>query len=50
MSKYLDIPSGDYKISVQTGGKIELNTGLEAGTVEISGNLLVKGTNNSKHN
>ena len=44
MSKYLDIPSGDYKISVQTGGKIELNTGLEAGTVEISGNLLVKGT------
>ena len=44
MSKYLNVPNGDYKISVQTGGTIYLNTGFETGTVELSGNLLVKGT------
>jgi hypothetical protein len=43
MSKYLNVPNGDYKISVQTGGTIYLNTGFETGTVELSGNLLVKG-------
>ena len=43
MSKYLNVPNGDYKISVQTGGNIFLDTGFEVGTVEISGNLLVKG-------
>ena len=44
MSKYLNVPNGDYKISVQTGGTIYLNTGFETGTVELSGNLLVRGT------
>ena len=44
MSKYLNVPNGDYKVSVQTGGTIYLNTGDETGKVEISGNLLVKGT------
>lgn len=43
MSKYLNVPNGDYKISVQTGGNIFLDTGFDTGTVEISGNLLVKG-------
>jgi len=43
MSKYLNVPNGDYKISVQTGGTIYLNTGFDTGTVEISGNLLVLG-------
>jgi hypothetical protein len=43
MSKYLNVPNGDYKVSVQTGGTIYLNTGFETGTVELSGNLLVKG-------
>ena len=43
MSKYLDVPNGNYKISVQTGGNIFLDTGFETGTVEISGNLLVRG-------
>ena len=43
MSKYLNVPNGDYKVSVRTGGTIYLDTGFDTGTVEISGNLLVKG-------
>tara|TARA_R110000744_G_scaffold242471_1_gene359567 strand:- start:79 stop:831 length:753 start_codon:yes stop_codon:yes gene_type:complete len=43
MSKYLNVPNGNYKVSVQTGGTIFLDTGFDTGTVEISGNLLVKG-------
>lgn len=43
MSKYLNVPNGNYKVSVQTGGTIYLDTGFETGTVEISGDLLVKG-------
>jgi len=43
MSKYLNVPNGNYKVSVQTGGNIFLDTGFETGTVEISGNLLVRG-------
>tara|TARA_B110000503_G_C7092249_1_gene389935 strand:+ start:75 stop:1049 length:975 start_codon:yes stop_codon:yes gene_type:complete len=43
MSKYLNVPNGDYKVSVRTGGTIYLNTGFDTGTVEISGNLIVKG-------
>ena len=43
MSKYLNVPNGDYKVSVRSGGTIFLDTGFEVGTVEISGNLLVKG-------
>jgi hypothetical protein len=43
MSKYLNVPNGDYKISVQQGGNITLNTGFETGQVIITGNLLVQG-------
>lgn len=43
MSKYLNVPNGNYKVAVQTGGNIYLDTGFETGTVEISGNLLVRG-------
>ena len=43
MSKYLNVPDGNYKVHVKTGGTIFLDTGFETGTVEISGNLLVKG-------
>ena len=43
MSKYLNVPNGNYKVAVQDGGTIFLDTGFEIGTVEISGNLLVKG-------
>ena len=43
MSKYLNIPNGNYRVSVKTGGAIYLDTGFETGTVEISGNLIVRG-------
>lgn len=43
MSKYLNVPNGDYKVSVRTGGTIYLDTGFETGTVQISGNLVVQG-------
>jgi hypothetical protein len=43
MSKYLNVPNGDYKVTVRPGGSIYLDTGFEVGTVEISGNLLVRG-------
>lgn len=43
MSKYLNVPNGNYKVSVQTGGTIYLDTGFDTGTVEVSGNLLVRG-------
>lgn len=43
MSKFLKIPNGDYKISVQPGGTITLNTGIDSGQVVITGNLVVQG-------
>lgn len=43
MSKYLNVPNGNYKVSVKTGGTIYLDTGFDTGTVEISGNLVVQG-------
>lgn len=43
MSKYLNVPNGDYKVSVQSGGTIYLDTGFESGRVEISGDLIVQG-------
>lgn len=44
MSKYLRIPYGDYKIEVQDGGVITLDTGTETGEVVITGDLTVNGT------
>jgi hypothetical protein len=44
MSKFLNVPNGDYKVSVKTGGTIYLDTGFEIGAVIISGNLTVQGT------
>jgi hypothetical protein len=43
MSKFLKIPNGDYKIEVQQGGVITLDTGLEQGTVVVTGDLEVRG-------
>lgn len=43
MSKFLKIPNGDYKIAVQPGGTITLDTGLESGQVVITGDLIVEG-------
>ena len=44
MSKYLRIPYGNYKIQVQDGGLITLDTGTETGEVVITGDLTVLGT------
>ena len=44
MSKFLQVPYGDYTVQVQPGGNIVLNTGFDQGTVTITGNLLVAGT------
>jgi hypothetical protein len=44
MSKFLQVPNGDYTVTVQPGGNIVLNTGFDQGTVTITGDLLVAGT------
>lgn len=43
MSKFLNVPEGDYKISVQPGGVITLNTGVNDGQTIITGDLIVEG-------
>lgn len=43
MSKFFRVDGGDYKITVQNGGQITLDTGQEEGTVVITGNLTVQG-------
>lgn len=43
MSKYLNI-DGDYKLNVTDGGTITLDTGTDAGTVIVTGDLEVQGT------
>jgi hypothetical protein len=44
MSKYVVVPEGNYKLTVQSGGDITLDTGDRVGQVTITGNLLVQGT------
>lgn len=44
MSRILKVSSGDYRLQVQSGGNITLDTGDNTGTVTITGNLDVKGT------
>ena len=44
MSKFLNVPNGDYRVTVKTGGTITLDTGFENGQVTITGNLVVQGT------
>jgi hypothetical protein len=43
MAKVLSVPNGDYYVYVQDGGVIRLDTGIEQGRVEISGDLVVEG-------
>ena len=43
MSKFLNVPNGNYKISVESGGEITLNTGVSTGLVRVTGDLLVEG-------
>ena len=44
-TKILRVQDGDYRIEVQDGGEITLNTGAQTGTVRITGNLVVEGDN-----
>lgn len=43
MSKFLKVPNGDYKVQVQEGGEIILDTGVEDGRVIVTGDLIVTG-------
>jgi hypothetical protein len=43
MSKILRVSESDYRIKVKNTGTITLDTGVEQGTVVITGDLLVKG-------
>ena len=47
MIKIVNIPNGDYALSVQSGGTITLDTGFETGTVVVTGNLQVNGETTS---
>lgn len=44
MSKILKVSQNNYRVQVQTGGTITLDTGTSTGVVVITGNLDVKGT------
>lgn len=44
MSRILKVSQSDYRLQVQSGGIITLDTGTTTGTVVITGNLDVKGT------
>ncbi len=42
-NKVVRVSQGNYKIKVEDGGAITLDTGVEQGTVYITGNLVVDG-------
>ena len=44
MSKYVNVPTGNYSVIVQSGGTITLDTGPQTGDVTVTGNLPVQGT------
>lgn len=44
MSRVVRVSNSDYKVAVQSGGTITLDTGIDTGTTVITGNLEVKGT------
>lgn len=43
MSKFLNVPNGNYSVTIQSGGEIRLDTGVETGTVRVTGDLVVEG-------
>lgn len=45
--KVLNVSDGDYKVTVQQGGTITLNTGVNTGTVIVTGDLTVLGNTTS---
>lgn len=44
MSRIVRVSESDYKLQVQSGGNITLDTGVEVGNVYVTGNLTVQGT------
>jgi hypothetical protein len=44
MSRFVNVPNGNYYIKVTDGGEIELNTGVANGKVVVTGDLEVRGT------
>lgn len=44
MSKVVRVSNSNYKVAVQSGGTITLDTGVDTGTTVITGNLEVRGT------
>ena len=44
MSKYVNVPTGNYSVIVQSGGTITLDTGPQVGDVTVTGNLTVQGS------
>jgi len=44
MSKVVRVANGNYKVAVQSGGTITLDTGTETGTTIVTGDLEVRGT------
>ena len=49
MSKFLVVNDGDYTLKVQSGGTIRLDTGIETGTVRVTGDLIVDGDMTTIH-
>jgi hypothetical protein len=43
MSRFINVPNGNFFVTVQQGGQIRLNTGFEQGQVVITGDLIVEG-------
>lgn len=43
MTKIVRVHEGDYRVAVQPGGHIYLDTGWQTGNVEVTGNLIVRG-------
>lgn len=44
MSKYVNVPQGNYSLAVQSGGTITLSTGFQQGSVIVTGDLTVQGS------
>ena len=43
MSKFVSVPNGNYTVKTQSGGTIRLDTGVAAGEVRVTGDLIVEG-------
>lgn len=44
MSKFVNVPNGDFTVKVQDNGTIRLDTGAGIGEVRVTGNLVIEGT------